>query len=244
MVLQPSVVPLLGLLACAGCTETKTYTVQVDAIAQPAETGREAPPQSYHILARNPRLNEDSLRYKEVTDYVRTALSGRGLYESPTPEQADVIIDVDYGMESPRIKFERMTQPIMVQRPGRYVTESKPVTRRLPDGTTQVVEVDVKIFVPGTVELRGMQEVVQPVLVYEKYLKVSARENRESSEGRAAPEVWSVNVVAEDDSQELRRYMPVLASATADYIGQNTKAEKTITINEGDERVAFVKKGL
>jgi hypothetical protein len=244
MVLPPRVVPLLGLLACAGCTETKTYTVQVDAISQPAETGREAPPQSYHILARNPRLNEDSLRYKEVTDYVRTALSGRGMYEAPTPETADVMIDVDYGMESPRIKFERLNQPIMVQRPGRYVTESHPVSRRLPDGTVQVVEVDRKIFVPGTMELRGMQEVVQPVLVYEKYLKVSARENRASSEGRPPPEVWSVNVVAEDDSQELRRYMPVLASATADYIGQNTKAEKTVTINSDDESVAFVKKGL
>lgn len=89
-----------------------------------------------------------------------------------------------------------------------------------------------------------MQEVVQPVLVYEKYLKVSARENRPASADRPAAEIWSVNVAAEDDSQELRRYMPVLASATADYIGQNTKAERTVTINEGDESVAFVKKGL
>jgi hypothetical protein len=232
-VLLPRLALVLGLVALAGCTETKTYTVQVDAISQPAETGQPASPKSYHILARNPRLNEDSLRYKEVTDYVRTALSGRGMYEAPTPEKADVTIDVDYGMESPRIKFERMNQPIFEQRPGRYVTETKPVRRRMPNGEIQVVDVEMKVFVPGTVELRGMQEVVQPVLVYEKYLRLSARENRDTNEGRPAPEIWSVNVVAEDDSQELRRYMPVLASATADYIGQNTKAEKTVTINDG-----------
>ncbi|MNC94403.1 hypothetical protein D3C83_112470 [compost metagenome] len=83
-----------------------------------------------------------------------------------------------------------------------------------------------------------------PVIVYEKFLKVSARENKEATEGRAPAEVWSVNVSAEDKSQELRKYIPILASATADYIGTNTKESKPITISENDEVVKFVKKGM
>lgn len=222
LALLPRVVPLLSVLACAGCTETKTYTVQVDAISRPTATERETPPRSDHILARNPRLNEDSLRYKEVTDYVRTALSGRDMYEAPTPEKADMVIDVDYGMESPRIKFERLNQPIMVQRPGRYVKESQPVSRRLPNGTVQVVEADRKIFVPGTVELRGMQEVVQPVLVYEKYLKFRpARTVRRARVGRR----------------------PTLAAVTADHAGRNTPGEKSARIDGKSDGVRFVQPG-
>ncbi len=64
-------------LLLTGCDSSKTYTVQVDAIAQPAETGQPtASAQSYHIRSQNPQLDESSLRYKEVADYVRTALSG------------------------------------------------------------------------------------------------------------------------------------------------------------------------
>lgn len=240
-------VALLGLVAAlfTGCDSTKTYTVQVDAIAKPTETGPAAPAaQSYHIRSQNPQLDESSLRYKEVTDYVRTALSGKGMYEAPTPEKADVVIDIDYGMDAPRIKFETISQPIIVQQPGRYVTETRLVSRRRPDGTIETVEVQTQVYVPGNTEFLGMQESVHPVVVYEKFLKLSARENREATEGRAPPEVWSVNVSAEDNSQELRKYMPILASATADYIGTNTKESKPIKINESDEVVTFIKKGM
>ncbi len=232
-------------LLLTGCDSSKTYTVQVDAIAQPAETGQPtASAQSYHIRSQNPQLDESSLRYKEVADYVRTALSGKGMYEAPTAEKADVVIDIDYGMDAPRIKFETISQPIIVQQPGRYVTETRLVSRRRPDGTIETVEVQTQVYVPGNTEFLGMQESVHPVVVYEKFLKLSARENREATEGRAPPEVWSVNVSAEDNSQELRKYMPILASATADYIGTNTKESKPIKINEGDEVVTFIKKGM
>jgi hypothetical protein len=63
-------------------------------------------------------------------------------------------------------------------------------------------------------------------------------------EGRPAPEVWSVNVSAEDPSNELRKYMPILASATADYIGMNTRQEKEVSVRENDDSVKFIKKGM
>ena len=103
------VAALLGatLSLFTGCDGTKTYTVQVDAISDPPETGQPAQAaQSYHIRTHNPKLDESSLRYKEVADYVRTALSGKGMYEAPTADKADVVIDIDYGMDAPRVKFE------------------------------------------------------------------------------------------------------------------------------------------
>jgi len=233
----------LGLLA--GCNTT-TYTVQVDAISKPAEMAApDAPaPQSYSIRSKNPRLDESSLRYKEVSDYVKTALSGKGMYEAPSPDKADVVIDIDYGMDAPRVKFETISTPIMMQTGGNYETRREQRAVRKPDGTVELVWVDVQVYVPGRTEFLGMRDEVTPIIVYEKFLKVSARENKESSEGRAPAEVWSVNVSAEDKSQELRKYIPILASATADYIGTNTKESKPVTIDEKDEVVKFIKKGM
>ncbi len=237
----------LGVLATfAGCNSTQTYTVQVDAIATPVEVGQPAPAaQSYHIRSQNPRLDESSLRYKEVTDYVRTALSGKGMYEAPRPELADVVIDIDYGMDAPRVKFETVSNPIYHQVPGQpYQTTVLVPVRNPATGQVQMIERTVTMRGADQVEFLGMEETVQPVVVYEKYLKLSARTNREPEEGRAPPEVWSVNVSAEDKSQELRKYMPILASATADYIGTNTRESKPIKIAEGDEVVSFIKKGM
>ena len=90
----------------------------------------------------------------------------------------------------------------------------------------------------------GYEDSIRPVIVYEKYMQISARANKEATEGRAAPEVWSVNVSTEDDSKDIRKYLPILASATADYIGTNTTAQKAVKIKEGDEVVTFIKKGM
>jgi hypothetical protein len=234
-----------ALVFCAGCN-TATYTVQVDAISPPKEKMAEVPPsaQSYYIHSKNPRLDETSLRYKEVSDYVRTALSGKGMYEAPKPEAADVVIDIDYGMDAPRVKFETVSTPVMVQTANS--TESKTIDHvvRLPDGTVKIYQEQVQVIVPGQKEFRGMRDEVTPQIVYEKYLKVSARENKETSEGKAPAEVWSVNVSAEDRSQELRKYIPILASATVDYIGTNTKESKDVKIDEKDDVVKFIKKGM
>lgn len=229
-------------LLLAGCGRTKTYTVQVDAISAPVEVGQPAPSaQSYHIRTTNPKLDESSLRYKEVADYVRTALSGKGMYEAPSPDRADVVIDIDYGMDAPRIKFETVSNPVMAIVPGAVRQEMVPVRNQ---AGAIVGYRAIMVREPARQEFVGMQETVQPVVVYEKYLKVSARTNQEADEGRPPPEVWSVNVSAEDNSQELRKYMPILASATADYIGTNTKESKPIKINEEDEVVDFIKRGM
>ncbi len=236
---------LATFVVFTGCS-TATYTVQVDAISQPKEKTAEATPpaQSYYIHSKNPRLDESSLRYKEVSDYVKTALSGKGMYEAPKPESADVVIDIDYGMDAPRVKFETVSTPIMMNTQDRVEIRQVTHLERQPDGTFRQVTEDVRVVVPGTPEFAGMRDEVIPLIVYEKYLKVSARENKENSEGKAPAEVWSVNVSAEDKSQELRKYIPILASATADYIGTNTKESKSVTIDEKDDVVKFVKKGM
>lgn len=216
-----------GMLLAGGC-RSATYVVQVDAISQPGQVAPKpaAEPQSFKVRPRNRQIAEDSLRYREVSGYIKTALSAKGLYEAPTAEAADLIIEVDYGMEAPRMKYQTVETPVVVLQQS----------QALPGGQGVVAPADGRVV--------GWNETNEAIVVYEKYLKVSARENQQPTEGRPPPEVWSVNVTAVDKSNELRKYLPILASATANYIDTNTKQEQSVAVHEGDEAVKFIKKGM
>lgn len=236
----PRALALSGVLMLPGCTATRSYNVQVDAIAAPATRELAAASQSYHIRTGSVSSDEDSLRQREVADHVRTALSGRGLYEAPSADRADLIIDIQYGVEAPRIKFLTVSQPVNVDVQGIVREELEPI--RDSSGnvtgyrTITIQEADRREFL-------GMQETVDPVIIYEKYLRVSARANQVAAEGRPPPEVWSVNVSTEDESQDLRRYLPALASVTADHAGFNTREEKVVRVDDDGEGVRFVRRG-
>ena len=234
---------LMALAVLSGGCSLSTYTVQVDAISRSAPPAPGVQPQSYHIKSNNPNLDEDSLRYKEVAGYVKTALSGKGMYEAPPADHADMVIDLDFGMESPRVRFDTQVAPMVMLEHGdgvRYeiIPVYDPMGRQI---GVRTVEVDGQ---PVREEMLQSEKSIRPVIVYEKFLKISARSNQEAVEGRPPPEVWSVNVSAEDESKELRKYLPILASATADYIGTNTKQEMPVKLKEDDEVVGFIRKGM
>src|SRR5262245_35864209 len=101
----------LAAVLCAGCSTSSTYKVKVDAITNPTPTSG----QSYRLKSKDPRVGEENLRYREAADFVRTALSGKGLYEAPTEEKADMIVELDYGMDAPRSKMDRVSVPVYAQ---------------------------------------------------------------------------------------------------------------------------------
>lgn len=81
----------------------------------------------------------------------------------------------------------------------------------------------------------------KPILVFEKYLALTARAaaEEETPPARGAPpnrgeELWSVRVSVEDPKKDLAAYLPVLAHVTIDYIGANSGAEKRFKVNAAD----------
>lgn len=230
------VMPAAGfILLSAGCA-ISSYEVKVDAIAKPVVPEV----QSYKIKSKNPALGEENLRYREAAEFVKTALSGKGLYEAPVAEKADMIVELDYGMQSARTKVERVSVPVYAQTGGGVRYDSVPVI----DSKGNVSQRTVAVYQPPRTELVGYDDVPRNVTVYEKYLKVTARENKPASEGRPPSELWSVNVTTEDESKDLRKYLPLMASATADFIGQDSKNEKVVKIRENGPGVMFIKKGM
>jgi hypothetical protein len=242
---KPNLLPfrvLLGVVAfaawlLAGCaSSSSTYKVKVDSISKPAPAGA----QSYALKSKDPALGEENLRYHEAAEFVRTALSGRGLYEAPSEERADMIVELDYGMEAPRAKIERVNVPIYAQLGGGVRYETIPVA----DARGNTGFRTVPIYDAPRSELIGYDEVPRIVTTYEKYLKVTARENRPASEGKPPAELWSVHASTEDESKDVRKYLPIMASAVADHIGQDTANQKTVKVRADDPGVDFIRKGM
>lgn len=225
--------------ALAGCT-TKTYEVQVQSRSEPEKMiGKD----SYRIVTRNRENDPSSLRHKEAEEQIRTALSGIGMYEAPDPADADMVVEIDYGISPPKEILIEYEEPIFVEVPGRvrYVSQ----TIRQPDGRTMVVQVPV--YEPPRQVYAGTQTRVKPTTVYDKYLTITGlnvAKGQPGSEGDQRREpIWSVNVSTQNESDDLREHIPVMVAASLDYIGTTTDKEQKVKIKGNDEDIAFIKAG-
>lgn len=224
------------LLLSAGCSTSNTYAVKVDAITKPVPAGA----QSFKLKSKDPKLGEENLRYREAAEFVKTALSGKGLYEAPSEERADMIVELDYGMDAPRAKMERVSVPVYAQVGGGVRYESVPIT----DSRGNTSYRTVAVYESPRSELVGYDNVPRMVTIYEKYLKITARENKPAAEGRPPAELWSIHATAEDESKDLRKYLPIMASATVDYIGQDSSNQQVVKVRADGPGVDFIRKGM
>jgi hypothetical protein len=219
-----------------GCSSSPTYKVKVDAITKPAPANA----LSYKLKSKDPRLGDESLRYREAADFVRTALSGKGLYEAPSEDRADMIVELDYGMEAPRSKMEIVSTPVYAQVGGGVRYDSVPTT----DAKGNISYRTVAVYDAPRSELIAYDDMPRMVTIYEKYLKITARENKPAAEGRPPAELWSIHASAEDESKDLRKYLPIMASATVDYIGQDSSSQKVVKVRADGPAVDFIRKGM
>ena len=219
----------------AGCATT--HTLKVDSIAKPnAENAI-----SYQIKNKNPLVADDSLRYQEAAGMVKTALSGKGMFEAPPNVKADMVVDLDYGIGPPQMRRETVSEPVYITLPGQVRTERVQVGT---DSQGRPIYQTITVQDPPTTEFAGFREYQVTVTVYEKYLKLSAKENKEQTEGRPQTEIWNVDVTSEGESRDVRKTLPVLVAASIDYIGKDTQGQNSIRIKDTHSDIAFVKKGM
>ena len=215
-----------GLLAAAGigfggCASTYDVTVHSDARAQAAtRTGA-----SFRIVDRSAKPDASELRRNEVAEHLKTALSAQGLYEAADAPKADIVVELSYELGPPHV--ERTVYQEIIH--GRSV----PVGRRIgpaPEGVAAAA--------------MGYAAVASTTVTREKRLTICARENRAHEDGSPGDDLWRVDVSIEDESEDLRGHLPVLASVAMDHIGRPTDGREAVTMRSDDEAIQFVKKGM
>jgi hypothetical protein len=85
--------------------------------------------------------------------------------------------------------------------------------------------------VPPRRELAGYRNIAYNVTVYEKSLVLIAHDT-------SGNEVWTIQMRLIDESSDLRKYLPLLASAALPYIGDTTEGEIVVKVSEKDETLA------
>lgn len=227
--------PVGLVLLLSGCATT--YRFKVDAIKN-----QDIPEEkhSYRVVSANPEMNDQDLRFQEAAGYVKTALSSKGMYESPAGADSEMNVEVDFGMEEPKTKFYTVSEPVYAMVGGG--TRTIMVAVRDKNGNTTYVP--QTIYEPPQRELIGFQDRVITVTVYEKYMRITARETPDQAGDHPPRELWSVYVSNEDESDNLRDYVPLMVSAAMDSIDKNSTSQKDVVLNKTDERVTFVKKGM
>lgn len=218
----------------AGCAST--YEVKVDAVRRASPDARHL--SSYQIRSTNPAVDPQSLRYKEAAKHVKTALSASGLFEAPVSASADLIVEIDYGVEPPHEKLEEIDVPVIESaQVGPARTEA---TAMNSDGSPCVGSSSDR----NGRECVGSEAAIRRVVVCEKYMSVSGRQNKAAVEGQPPAELWRVHVSIEDESKDLRDYLPILASVAMDQIGKDTFGGQLETLSGKDEAVQFIKRGF
>ena len=225
----------LTALWIVGCATS--HKVKVDALSQPEAEKSIA----YLIKTSNPDLDPESLRYREAERFVKTALSGKGLYEAPKAEVADMVVSIDYGISPPKLTQEMRSEPIYATIPGAVRTQVVMVGT---DKSGNPIYRSVTVQDPPRTEYIGDREYMVTIVTYEKFLRLSARENKPAEEGQPPAEIWTVDVSTEGENRDLRKALPVLAAATIEYVGKDTRGQKTIKLKDKDGAIAFVKKGM
>jgi hypothetical protein len=86
--------------------------------------------------------------------------------------------------------------------------------------------------------------VLLPITTYEKFVRLSARENRLPVDGTAPTDLWSISITSEDESNDLRKYLPLLASALIGYVGADANVQRTVKLSGTDPTIGLVKQGL
>jgi len=233
---------ILFLLLAAGCNTTKTYRVEVDAINDPSGVNGWS-----YILSPQvpPRLASDPL-YPQMVMAIHDALSKRGLYQAPRPDDAVFVVSFDFGERAPQTKVTTVNQPVFVQ-PG--IAPMGTIGGAGPSigGTIGTGGPTIGVGAGGTglgsypgngypgsgypgaayPGASGRSSVVmvpttRVTRTSEKYLVISARENAMLTGGRPPREVWRVEAVLEDEEADVSASIPALVDAVIEYVGTNT----------------------
>jgi hypothetical protein len=161
---------------------------------------------------------------------IRTALSSKGLFEAPAGVAPQFEVEIDFGLEGPVQKTLTHTEPVYVSASS---APRSPGSRGADDFGSA-----------GLPRKIGERTVTTTVTVHRKFLRLTARAVRARDDDQPRPVLWSVVVTNEDESDDLVRYIRLMAAAAMDVIDKDTGAERRVVLTNHDGRVAFVAQGM
>lgn len=115
---------VLAALSASACASV-SHEVSVEAVCAPGARGREFV--SYRLVQPSP-VRQNHAEHAGALQHVRTALSGRGLFEAPPGILPDLVIEVDCGQGATRGKLFTRMVPVRADSLNNPFVISEPMT--------------------------------------------------------------------------------------------------------------------
>jgi hypothetical protein len=207
----------LACLLLAGCASDNpppktSHVVKVNATAEEAPKKGTA----FTLVPKRGSVDDSTLLYAEAVRVVTNALQTKGMFAAPRVEKAEVIIELDYGMAPPRA-----------------------IGRPLPPAPNTPPK-EVRAGVPTEADVANLRSATRGPL--EKHLVLTAREVKRTDDEQAPRTLWKVELSTVDLSNNLRKYLPLLATVALDQIGIDTGGDQLVRMDETDKSVTLLKK--
>lgn len=116
--------PLILAALLASARASDPHEVAVEAVCSPATGDREF--LSYRLI-QPANVRENDADHARARQHVRTALSGRGLFEALPGTVPDLVIQVDCGLGAPRGVIRTHLVPVRPENPNPFLN-SEPMT--------------------------------------------------------------------------------------------------------------------
>ena len=212
---------LLALLApsLASCAATRPFSIQVSALAAPEALA------ARDFVLEPARPPESALQWEEYRSFVERTLVAEGWRPAASPERADLVVRVDYGISAPEeIEYEVST-PVYGQtgQTTTYQTTYDPV---LGYGTQAVSTPQYGI--------QYFAETTETGIVYRRHLSLTAFGRESAASGQP---LWQVDARSTGSSGDLRQVFAILLAAVGPHLGRRRGREIEVSLEEGSSEV-------
>lgn len=215
---------VIYLLSLSGCATifVPHYNVTVDAVAAKDALDKK----SYVLMPANIGTSWNDTEFREVANYVWRSLNTRGYVFTKNVNEADLRIEVSYGISAPKAE--------------QYI-DYVPIMSTIPSGNSVAVVIT------------GYREETRTRYLYYKYLSIAGFDyslqktpqsiveiGANSGKGNKAP-LWKTTVSNNDGTDDLTNLIPVFVTAAIPYIATNIDQQKQLSISDEDLTLTMIR---
>jgi hypothetical protein len=208
-----------ALSAAAACTGPALAIPPVESdVSGYAEYGV-ASGQRY-FLAASAKDQNGTLEFNSFTKHVEKALATKQLIRVAQPQEAEIVIFLDYGIGPPNKEVASYSLPTFGQT---GVGSSSTFGRVSSTGSVSATTTYTPRF-----GITGSSSHVYSYTTYDRWMRLSAY----SLAGNSERELWRTEVKSSGSTGDLRRIFPIMVYSSIKYVGTDTGRAVTVKVKE------------
>lgn len=227
-----------ALLAIAGLTACGAQSVKVTVdsiVGQKDISNRDF---SWHSGMRE--VSPDNLHFREFSQYFQAILKDHG-YQQTIGGDAPVAIYFSYGVSPGRTTQYTTTMPVYDWVGGDtivYTEVKKDEKGKTTSKTTSTITTPVRQ------RLLGFSTNTNRYTVFTRFVLLEAKRYQPDLKSEDMQTLWKTSITSIGTSSDLRALMPILAEASAPYVGVDTGEARVVKIKRDDPRVIEFKQRM